>query len=221
MTTTAAGLGRLDPPHFAHIPWARLAGPGTHGDETAMQLAHDLYFGDMPPTPVEIPFSWLRPPIRVRQDNPYTIAEVSAAGATARAQPATPPAREWRFSASLDTLSQSDGQSLAQWVIDTYDISRPRLRDLTLRLNGRAEVELHRIMQISVGTRITLTDLPTGYPDGAAELVVEGIRHQMDAEVRDVILTAVPLAGAEPGESGPWFRLNDTVLGDADALLPF
>ncbi len=219
MTTSSAGIGRLKPPHFALIPWTRLAGPGPFGDETAMLLAHDVYYGDQPPTPVEIPFSWLRAPIRVRQDNPFTLAEVSAAGTLARAT--NPAAREWRFSASLDTASPSDAECLAQWTVDNYDLSRPRLRDLTLRLNTRTETELHRIMSVTQGSRITLTDLPAGYPTGAGELVIEGISHRMDAAVRDVIWSTAPVIGAELGESGPWFRLNDTVLGDVDELLPF
>lgn len=212
-------MGRLKPPLLAVIPWVRVMAPG-FADETAMQLAHDLYFGAMPPAPVEIPWSWLRAPIRVRQDNPYTIAEVSAGGATATAT-ATGATREWKFSATLDSLSQPDAQNLAQWVIDNYDISRPRLRDLTLRLNTRTEVEIHRILSVAQGSRIRLTDLPTGYPTGASELVVEGIRHEMDAEVRDVTWNAVPIPGAELGESGPWFRLDETHLDDTDELLPF
>ena len=220
MTTSSSGVGRLKPPHFALVPWARLMAP-VFGDDTGMTLAHDLYFGGMPQASVEIPWSWLRAQIRVRQDTPYSVAEVSVTGGeTARVT--NPTARRvWPFSATLDSIAGADAGNLAQWVIDYYDTSRPRLRDLTLRLNGRTTGEIERILSVSLGSRITLTGLPAGYAAGAAELVVEGIKHRMDAAVRDVVWTAVPLVGAEVAESGPWFRLDESRVDSTTDLLPF
>lgn len=219
MTTSASGMGRLKPPHLAAIPWARVMAP-VGADETAMLLAHDVYFGGWPPSPVQIPWSWIRAPIRGRQDSPYTVAEVSVTGGgTARAEQANR-TRDWRFTAALDTVADADAQELADWVIDYYDTSRTRWRDLTLRLNGRTDLEIQTILSVVQGTRITITDLPTGYPTGASELVVEGIRNRMDAQLRDVIWTAVPIIGAELGEAGPWFRLDESLIGGTD-VVPF
>lgn len=219
MTTSSSGVGRLKAPYLAVVPWARVMGP-VGADETAMTLAADVYFGGWPPPSVEIPWSWLRAPIRIRQDSPYTVAEVSVTnGGTARVEQPDR-TRDWRFGATLDTVADVDALNLADWVIDTYDISRPRLRDLTLRLNGRTDLEIQRILSVVQGSRITIADLPAGYPTGAAELVVEGIRHQMDAAVRDVVWTAVPLVGEDLGEAGPWFRLDESLIGGTD-VVPF
>lgn len=221
MTTSSSGIGRLKPPLLALLPWASVMAP-VFADDTAMRLANDLYFGGHPPAPVEIPFGWLRAPVRLRQDNPYTIAEVTTSDSDNATDFDTTATRQWKFTAQLDTIAGlTDAANLAAWVIDYYDTSRPRGRDLRLRLNSRTDLEIQRILSVAQGGRIQITDLPTGYPTGASELVVEGIRHEMDAAVRDVIWNAVPVIGAELGEAGPWFRLDETVLGDTDELLPF
>jgi hypothetical protein len=214
VTASSSGVGKLKPPHLAVVPWIRVASL----DDTTRALAADVYFGGSPPTPVEIPYSWLRPPVRIRQDNPYTVAEVSVTGGeTARDSDPTA-IRQWKFDATLDSVAGADAGLLAAWVIDYYDTSRPRLRDLTLRLNTRTALEIQTILSVALGTRIRITDTPTGWPTGAGELIVEGVKHQMDAELRDITWSTTPVIGDEVGEAGPWFRLGESPLDGTDKM---
>jgi hypothetical protein len=215
------GLGRKKPPLFAFQPWPNLFSL----NDDARVLAEELYFGGYPPVPVQIPVGWLSPPMRIRQDSPLNVAEVSpTSGTVARSRNQqvidSHGRREWKFTAVLDTVVPADPQNLATWVTDTYDITRPRISQLTLVLTRRTEAELHRLMRVVQGVRISITDPPGTWPTGAGELIVEGIRHVITADLRVLVWNTSPVLGEVAGQVGPWFTADDSRTDGTD-LVPF
>lgn len=220
--STSLGLARRRPPVFADwAPWSNLFGL----NEDARRLAEDFHWGGHPLPAVEIPFDWLRPPVRIRLDTPLNVAEVSQAdGDTARSTDAASISgnggREWRFSESIDSIVAADAVNLAKWITDYYDTQRPRCARLAFVLNDRAHEDIWRILGVTAGRRIAITDAPAGWPTGAAELVVEGVRHSILADLRTVEWITTPVIGAEVGEVGPWFYADDSRTDGTD-VVPF
>lgn len=199
---------------------------GVFPADNAAPILNDWTWQPGPPAPVEIPYVWIfgDQPLRVRPDKPLTSAAVSVNnGRTATAQDKASIAAygDNEFSAGLDTATTADAAALARWVVAYYatdpdDVPRARFPQLLIRLTGRTQPEMHRILSVGIGTRITITGAPATWPQGATEQVVEGIRHTL-GEARDVEWTTAPVVGSEPGEAGPWFRL-DVPYSGADFL---
>lgn len=218
--TTSQGLGRRKAPLFRLQPFANLFSL----NDDARVLAEELYWGGYPPTPTDIPYTWIRGPFRAKQDTPLRQAEVTqSGGTTARAKDSalTSTDRVWPFTATIDTVVPPDPGNLAKWVIDYYQDPRPRNPSLTLILNVRSEAEIYRILAVKQGTRISISGAPSGWPTGAGELVVEGIQHSIMADLRTVTWNTTPVIGAAVGSSGPWFYTDDSRLSSSTDLVPF
>lgn len=214
------GLLRLVP---QVAPWNNLFRlPDFTGERREMTLAEDWYFaGRGPVTPTEIPWTWISGPLRMRQDPPLNAASVTASG-TAYSTDLTSISSygQWPFSATLNTATEVDAQNLADWVVGYYPDPRTRLPTLRVILNSRTETECWTILGREVGDRITITNTPAGWPDGATELVIEGITHSSGVDVREVSWSTSPVIGAAADATGPWFRIGVSALGGTDAL-PF
>lgn len=195
---------------------------GVFPADNAAPILNDWTFQPGPPAPVEIPYEWLAgfAPLRVRPDKPLTSAAVTVnGGATATALDADSLAAygDNEFSATLHSATPTDGPTLADWVVayyatDATDVPRARFPQLLIRLTGRTQPEMHRILLVGIGTRITITGAPATWPEGATEQVVEGIRHTL-GEARDVEWTTSPVVGNTPGVAGPWFRSDVPYTG--------
>lgn len=194
--------------------------PDCDVDSSAAVAVLDWHWwgGTVPPRPVDIPVAWLSPPLRVRQDHPLNRAEVGQrGGATARST--NVPAlndQQWLFTASVDSVADADAPNLATWVTDTYDEPLPRCGALTLVLNVRTDTEVWRILGVTQGRRIRLTDAPGSWPTGATELVVEGVTHQFTGDLRIVQWNTSPVIGAAAGVAGPWFRYSTSRWNGTD-----
>lgn len=221
--STSQGLGRRRPPLCGFVPWARAFDYGTVGEQGAKAMADELYFGGYPPPVAEIPLSWISGQLRVRQANKFNRAEVSqSGGATARSTNlASPTDRQWTFTASVASIVDVDAANLAKWVTDYYDSPLPRSAALTLILNERAETEIWRILGVKQGQHISITDTPAGLPTGSTELLVEGISHQILADLRTVTWVTSPVIGATAGTPGPWARYDATRYSSSTEIRPF
>ncbi len=203
--------------------------PGIYPADNTVSILADWNFQPGPPAPIEIPYEWLAglQPLRVRPDKPLTSASVGVSGgatANVRNEDSLAAYGDNAFSAELDTATPADARALAQWVVDYYatdpdDVPRARFPALLVRLTGRTQPEMHRILSVDIGTRITITGAPATWPEGATEQVVEGIRHEL-SEARDIEWTTAPVVGSAPGVAGPWFRLDSSAWDGADAI-PF
>lgn len=190
---------------------------GVFPADNAAPILNDWTWQPGPPAPVEIPYHWLAgfQPLRIRPDKPLTSAAVGIdGGSTATAQDTASIAAygDNAFSATLHSATPGDATALAQWVVAYYatdpdDVPRARFPQLLIRLSGRTQPEMHRILSVGIGTRISITDAPATWPQGASEQVVEGIRHSL-GEARDVEWTTAPMVGSAPGVEGPWFRAD-------------
>lgn len=201
------------------LPWARMFDlPPWTGDETSRSVAVHWYLdGLQAPEPVEIPWSWLSGPMRFRQDRAATHAAVSkVGGGTAIAQVSAD--EQISFTASLQSGNDVDPANLAQFVVDYYDEARTRLAEVRLVLNERTDEELWTILGVEIGTRITITGTPTGWPEGADSLVVEGIHPESSTDYRAVTWATSPVIGEAAGEVGPFFRVDVSTLDGGDKL---
>lgn len=220
--STSQGLGRRGPGHLAFQPWSNQFGLGPLGEDAGKTMAVELYHGGWPPTPVQIPMSWLRGSAVFRQDPPYARAGVTqVGGATARSSnpAAAVNGREWVFTAAVDSIVDVDPANLAAWVTAYYDARLPRAPAFTLLLNDRTPTEIWRILGVTQGRRISITGT-SGWPDGSTELVVEGITHTVLADVRLVRWACAPIVGVTVGTPGPWFYSDSSSTSGTDAI-PF
>lgn len=162
--STSQGLGRRRPPLLALAPWKGVFDVGALGEQAGRAMAQELYFGGHPLPPVEIPLSWLRGQVRLRQSNKLNRAEVAlTGGATARSSNlASPTEQQWVFRATLDSIVGADPGNLAKWVTDYYTTPLPRSPAYSLILNTRTEAEIWRILGVTQGRRISIVDTPTG-----------------------------------------------------------
>lgn len=203
------------------VAWANLfALPPWTADEAFIDIAANWYLdGYEAPATTEIPFSWLSGPLRFRQDKAFDYAAVSkSGGGTAIAFVNADEQTE--FTASLASRNDVDAPNLAHFTVTYYDTARTRLSSVTLVLNDRTEEEIWTILGVGIGDRITITGVPTGYPQGADSLVVEGIRQGAagDASARVVVWSTSPVIGEEPGTVGPFFRVGVSEIGGEDNL---
>lgn len=203
-------------------PWANLFNPPSWaGDDAGTELARDWYLGGLaPPDPIEIPWSWLAPILRFRQDKAVTYAAVTrTAGGTAVSS--VDMDEQIDFTATLDTANNVDAPNLAHFMTVYYDEPRTRLAQLRFILNNRTVTEIWTLLGADIGDRILLTDLPaTGWPAGADSVVIEGIFHSITSEERVVEWSTSPVIGETAGTVGPFFRVGVSLLDGSD-LLPW
>lgn len=202
------------------VPWGNLfLLPSWTGDETDPLVAQDWYMSGLSaPAPIEIPYSWLSGPLRFRQDKAFTRSSVTKSGAGI-AVSVVDSDEEIEHTATLDSNNNVDTGNLAHFTVTYYDEPRTRASQLRLFLNKRAPTEIWTILGVKVGDRITITGTPTGWPNGATSLVVEGIHHT-SAGARVVEWSTSPLIGETIGSVGPFFRVGVSALDGTD-LLPW
>lgn len=184
------------------------------------------------PAPLQIPYSWLQPPLRTRTDKPVTTAAVTQAAragsrtnANAEDDDSLDEYGDNPFAATLYTDCDADPANLAQWVLDYYaiqpgDVPRTRFMSLRICLSKRTDDEKFFLLQgLSVGGRISIHGHPATWPTGLSQQVVEGIHHII-GELREVELITSPVVGAVHGVAGPWFRY-DVSAWDGSDVIPF
>lgn len=189
------------------------------------ELVRLYFFGNTPPAPAEIPYSWIRTPARFRQDTLINTAVVAqTGGVTARARDAES-IRGFGMTSIPFTLDCADATTprlLADFTVDLLatqpaEIPRTRIAELTLvPLIERTDAEIWRILDRKEGDRITITNAPADWPAGANSLVIVGIAHRVTVEGRIVTWRTTPVLGRVAGEPGPWFYTDTSFTGATD-----
>lgn len=177
----------------------------------------------LPPDPVDIPYSWINPPLIRRPTRVINSAVVSQTdGVTAYSTDAASTTRYGVGSESetLDTAVDADPANLATHLTTYYSTPRPHQPVVRLSLLRRTEAECLLILSVSLARRVRITDAPATWPAGAVSFVVEGIRHVITPERRDVEWTTSAPIGAVAGTPGPWFRWDESYWDGAD-VIPF
>lgn len=192
----------------------------------------DWWWGQVPPQAIQIPYTWLSRPTPVRHEQPITSYTISVNGGATFSNVDTGSRPEYNdntLSGTLVTATPATAANFGHWTLAYYATQAgavPRVRFVTLRINffGRTAVEQWRILSLTIGRRFQITGAPAAWPASALTQVVEGVHHVIDRTgdptVRAVELNTVSVPGAVDGTPGPWFRLNDSVLGGTDAV-PF
>jgi hypothetical protein len=192
---------------------------------SAATVVNDYVWGTPTPPPTVIPYAWLAPPMRFRADAPINTARVTQYGAgTAIATDATSIANYGLVEeqVTLSTDLPADAQALVNWLVRYYADFRMRCPSITINLNSGAlgQVDVWRVLGVRIGDRISIPDAPATWPAGSSTLFVEGVTRVESAAQRTVTWNTSPVIGAAPGQVGPWFRLNSSLLGGSD-LVPF
>ena len=216
---SSSGKGLLrNVPRYA--PWSALW--SFDHPPTAYFISDDWYFSGLGPQfTVEIPWTWLSGPLRFRPDPPLNAAAVTTSGGgTAYASDRDSIDQRGQRSFTHTTYSDNDkdAANLAAWIVEYYHNPRVRLAQSVLILNKRTPSECRKILRREIGDRIHITGTPVGWPEGATQLVIEGITHRSAVDVRTVTWSLSPLIGVNPDVAGPWFRLGVSQLGGDDVL---
>lgn len=202
--------------------------PDVPDSPTAEILADYVWGGLAPPPSVQIPYAWIAQPVRFRSDSPINSATVTREGhGSATANDLADQQEHLVFSAeaTLDTVSDQDAVNFATHLVTYY--TQPRMRCPQLRFSllrrwadDRTGSQCRLLLGIKEGDRISITGAPATWPDGANELIVEGLHHTIDVAERWIEFNTSPVIGSSPGVAGPWFRLGASFLSGAD-LLPY
>lgn len=174
------------------------------------------------PAPVEIPLHWLTTPVRLRLEQPVTTSAVDNAGfGTAYDSDSTALATygDFPFAASLQSATSQDGPNLASWSVTYRSTPLTRAPELTIDLMHRTDPERATLLQLQRHQRIRLIQTPPEFPQGATELIISGITHEIGVTQRRIRFTTRPVIGTSVGVSGPWFRLGVSALDGTDHLL--
>lgn len=172
---------------------------------------------------MEIPYEWIATPVRRRPTTAINSAAISQAdGATAYSTDAASIARYGVGSASttLDTAVDADTRNFAAHLTTYYDTPRPRQPVLAFHLLARTEAECLLLLSVGLARRVRIIHTPAGWPPGAANFVVEGIRHSIAVDGRIVAWATAAIVGVTTTEPGPWFRRDTSLRGGTD-IRPF
>jgi len=226
----------------------RILGMGEWGDDdliadverptpAASLVVNDWFWGGQAPDATIIPWTWLTMPLELRADQPINSAEITRTDQfPSIVNNATSQATFGVFAAAttVDTFSADDAVNLATFLTTYYANPLMRCPTVTLSLVHRTDEERWRILGREIGDRFTLgpatvqdfpghtvvLPVPAGLPLAARSLVIEGIEDTSSVLGRTVAWTTAPLLGASPGAEGPWFRIDQSVIGGTDAI-PF
>lgn len=205
---------------------ASMPGSLTYSPTLAGVLAVDYLLGIQPAPVYDIAYRWLRRPLRMRQDWPINDFRATRTGGSEVRVTNFDSVEEHIASpgrVTLDTTVSQDPHSIGVWTTTYYADPRDRIPQLTIDLLAPALTDADRQMLLAreIGDRVLVSDAPATWPAGTDRGVIEGIRHQTDKERHLLIFNTSQPIGAEPGEVGPWWQLDVTSLGDADAPLAF
>lgn len=191
-------------------------------DTRSAAALNDYLWGGGPPAPTQIPYTWLKSPVRFRPDRIINSAAVSqTAGAPARitnetsvdtyGESAAPPI-------TLSTICDADANNLATHLTAGYADPRMRCPQLTINLlmPRLTTADLWTLLGVTIGDRIEITGAPATWPEGSTSLVIEGIQHSIGIEERLVTWNTSSVIGVVPGTPGPWFRADTSRLDGTD-----
>lgn len=182
------------------------------------------YIWGSPPSPTQIPYSWLKNPAMFRAEtmvNVATINQFNGITATVPNSTSVSAYGERAVSGTLSTACDADPAQLATWLT-TYR-GDPRMRQPALALvalDARTPDECVKILRVREGDRVQIIGAPATWPQGASSLVVEGVAQVQNQGVRTVAWVTSAVPGSVAGTPGPWFRWGSSVVNGTD-VIPF
>lgn len=196
------------------------------GESPVAALSADYFWGT-PPTPVtDIPYAWLRRPHAFRPQPPMnnvTVSRTNSGQVRAVNQASIDARGNQPASYTIDTVLADDSVNLARWTAATFDAARVRCPSVTIEVTyniagGLTDLERQRVLRLDIGDRIRIPDAPASWPAGTSQLQITGVRHSIGDEQHLLTWTTAALIGAEPGEVGPWWRLDYSPLDSTDTI---
>jgi hypothetical protein len=186
-------------------------------------ISVDYLFGIQPAPVYDIPHSWLRRPLSIRQDPPQNDARITRTGGgeARRTNPTSITAYKTRRAPAveLDTATAMDPASLAAWTVAVYPDPRDRCPQITINLREEGlltPAQQIMLLQRQLGDRLRITDAPATWPPGMDRMTIEGRTLTDDGSRLLLTFTVSPMLGTgTPGEVGPWWQLDVMPIGEA------
>jgi hypothetical protein len=150
---------------------------------------------------VEIPYEWIATPVLRRPTAVINSAAIQQAGAATAYSSDAASIKRYGVgpaSATLTTPVDADASNLATHLTTYYATPRPRQPVLAFHLMARTEDECALLLSVGLGRRVRIIHTPTNWPVGAANFVVEGVRHTLAVDDRTVEWSTAALIGASP-----------------------
>lgn len=185
-------------------------------------IVGDYYWGagiSEAPAPVEIPYAWVATPLQRQPTNVVNVSHVT--GSNGVVGTFTDDASVERYgqrfhSTDIDTAVTADPANLAVFEVTYFARPRPRQPVLGLNLYARTDAECLLILSVGVTQRVRVTGAPAGWPPGAANFTVEGVRHVGAADMRVVEWATSAIVGVSDTEPGPWWRWDASLWDGTD-----
>lgn len=121
------------------------------------------------------------------------VAAVSCLGFETVVTDATSVADFGEYRASITTahVSTVAVQSYAAWLVAKYKDPATRIEDLSIDLQTDS-VSLASALALEIGSRITVTGLPSAFPASTMDVIVEGWREDISPDSWDLALSTSP-----------------------------
>lgn len=118
--------------------------------------------------------------LRVVTDKQYLFNEVEAeriggAKQTVRNQASIDQYEQYPTSVTLLVTTDDEALGRANWIINAYSEPLPRVPQVTVDLLSASEAMQQEFLNLELGDRITITNLPSQSPVSTVDLIVEGI----------------------------------------------
>ena len=151
-----------------------------------------------------------------KDDDQFVVNDVTATanGAPAgRALDATSLADQGVYAKTLDTVTDnvSDALAGAQWAVTLGADPPPRYSTVTVDITNSSPAQAALVLAADIGTRFTLTNLPSQAPAASVDLFVEGYSEVITATSHRITFNTSPAAGYDV------WTIEDAVFGQYDA----
>lgn len=149
-------------------------------------------------------------------DAAVTWMSGAAVGGTATATDATSQTAYGVIDATYATLlaSQSDAQTLADYIVGTYSQPRYRVDRVTVRLGALSTSQRAAVLALDLGSTATITWTPNGVGTAISQpVVIDGIEHSATPAVHDVTFTLSETQVSFVLDSATFGVLDDDSLG--------
>lgn len=140
----------------------------------------------------------------------------AAVGGTATASDTTSQTAYGVIDATYATLlaSQSDAQTLADYIVGTYAQPRYRLDRITVRLTGLDSAKKSTVLALDLGSVATVNWTPNDTGSAISQaVVIDGIEHSATPSIHDVTFTLSETQVAFILDSTTFGTLDDDSLG--------
>jgi hypothetical protein len=103
----------------------------------------------------------------------------------------------YRDNVELMTTSDNEVQSRADWEVNRFGTPRVKLTSITVDLIDSSSSQITALLAADIGTRFTVSNLPSQAPAASMQFFIEGIDYQIGPEFFTVTFNTSAAAYAD------------------------